>query len=474
MFAGVHPEPQPAGAPERPTSPPSRPHHPVEQPQPQPESPKEDGADVTLTDILELLHGIGSRVIDAAGQSQSTHQPSVPSQADAAPADGKGKAKAEAEPVPEPTFLQTLLHDFMTGAPDREMRDVEQAIKLSLQDHDAADAKKARASSPGASSSKVKIEEGVSSGRRAASASTPTPALQPISPLTAIRAARTQFSALESAFKFPPVLDFNDHSELAVSANNAPVRAYEKALNGLLEHLDAIESDGDEEIRDVRREVVREVERALEVVERMVVERAPRATAVANAAAEEGAEGYDVGSESEESEAAPAPAPATATPNIPLAAAVDPVREDVKLVSPGVAPAVSPADVDVDQAISEEYQSTRPAVAAPSEAVVAEGLDSVIAPTDGVGASSSSTPSTADMDAAPAAPSAAAPNPSPDTFLASMSHEQFTFPPKPASRARTRSESGGAQDDAVLAYGSSEGEEGSAKGADDGWSEVYA
>jgi hypothetical protein len=72
MFAGVHPEPQPAGAPERSTSPPSQPHHPVEQPQPQP--PKQDGANVTLTDLLDLLHGIGAQVRDAAGRSQSTHQ----------------------------------------------------------------------------------------------------------------------------------------------------------------------------------------------------------------------------------------------------------------------------------------------------------------------------------------------------------------------------------------------------------------
>ncbi|KAI0285169.1 hypothetical protein BC826DRAFT_129539 [Russula brevipes] len=47
---------------------------------------------------------------------------------------------------------------------------------------------------------------------------------------------------LQSAFKFPPVLDF-DHSDFAISTNNAPVRAYEYALNSLLEQLDAIDSD---------------------------------------------------------------------------------------------------------------------------------------------------------------------------------------------------------------------------------------
>ena len=36
---------------------------------------------------------------------------------------------------------------------------------------------------------------------------------------------------LKSAFNFPAILDF-EHSELAVSSNTGPVRAYEYALNG--------------------------------------------------------------------------------------------------------------------------------------------------------------------------------------------------------------------------------------------------
>ena len=124
----------------------------------------------------------------------------------------------------------------------------------------------------------VKVEDPTSSRRGASVTSTSisAPVLEPVSPLTSIRAVRTQFSALESAFKFPPILDI-DHSVLAVTSNNVPVRAYEHALNGLLERLDAIESDGNEEVRDVRREVVREVERALEEVERKVKEQAPQA-----------------------------------------------------------------------------------------------------------------------------------------------------------------------------------------------------
>jgi hypothetical protein len=77
-----------------------------------------------------------------------------------APAADKGKGKVKAEPAPEPTLFQALFGGRMNGAFDQEMRDVEQAIKLSLRDRDAGDAKKAHASktarsSSGASSSKV-------------------------------------------------------------------------------------------------------------------------------------------------------------------------------------------------------------------------------------------------------------------------------------------------------------------------------
>jgi hypothetical protein len=63
--------------------------------------------------------------------------------------------------VSEPTLLQALFSERMNGGLDREMRDIEQAIKLSLQDRSATDVKKAGASktfrsSSGASSSKVR------------------------------------------------------------------------------------------------------------------------------------------------------------------------------------------------------------------------------------------------------------------------------------------------------------------------------
>ena len=282
---------------------------------------------------------------------------------------------------------------------------------------------------------------------------------------------RSQFSALESAFKFPPVLDFG-HSELAVTLNNAPVRAYEHALNGLLEQLDAIESDGDDEVRNVRRDVVREVERALEDVEQKVRERTPQAP-VPQVTKEE-VNGYEVESGSEEPEAL---------------VQVSPSVKDAKPTPPDLAPLVSPADSDVDLAFYEEYRTASP-VAGSSEVVAAE-LDSAAPPRqpadEGV-----TTPDPADAEVAahafgdpsssiatitpaiPAdpvhAPASVHGSPDPETFLTSMSHDQFTFPPEPLSQSGTGPSE--VHDDAVLVEDSSEG--GSVKGAEDGWSEVDA
>jgi hypothetical protein len=71
-----------------------------------------------------------------------------------------------------------------------------------------------------------------SPSRNSTSPSVSAPVPEPVSPLTSIRAVHSQFSALESAFKFP-ILDF-DPSELGVSSNNVPVSAYEHALMAFL------------------------------------------------------------------------------------------------------------------------------------------------------------------------------------------------------------------------------------------------
>jgi hypothetical protein len=316
----------------------------------------------------------------------------------------------------------------------------------------------------------VKVE-GHPASHDATFASVPTPASQPVSPLTTIRALRTQFSGLESGFKFPTVLDFED-SELAVTSNNAAVRTYEHALNGILERLDAIESDGDEELRDVRRDVVREVERALEDVERKVKERAPQV--LVPEATKEEASTQDVESDEQK---------ASATQEVPPVVVV--TAEDTKAMLLNVDPVVSQADADIAVAISEEYQTGSP-VTESSEAAIGElragakGETSTLsgADTEAVPASGDVSDSTATITPTRAAPAPSASNtttstpPAPETFLTSMSHDQFTFPPRPVfSQSNTGSDlSGVAHDeDAVLVDNSSEG--GSEK---DGWTEFDA
>ena len=120
--------------------------------EPQPPSPKPNDAEVAFNDILDFFHSIAAR---AGGTANPLSQP------EATPETGTGKGKAKAEPAHAPALLQTLLREHMQGGVGQEARDLERAIQLSLQERDAADAKKAnsakaRRSSPGASSSKVR------------------------------------------------------------------------------------------------------------------------------------------------------------------------------------------------------------------------------------------------------------------------------------------------------------------------------
>lgn len=73
-------------------------------------------------------------------------QPAPVPQSQAAPADEKGKAKAErSEPSTGPTLLQAVLGALTQGPSDQESKEIELAIKHSLEDRDAADARKAGA-----------------------------------------------------------------------------------------------------------------------------------------------------------------------------------------------------------------------------------------------------------------------------------------------------------------------------------------
>lgn len=452
--------------------------------EPQPAEKQDEGADA-LSAILEFIRGLAGHTKDTAEGSEAISKPSPVPQSQSAPADAKGKGKASAkaeraEPAAGHTFLRSLFGGLAQGPSDQELKDIELAIKLSLEDRNATDVKKASAakavrSNSGASSSRVKLDGAVppSDTPSATSDTTsvtakpiPSPVPQAVSPLTAIRAVRNQLSTLESTFKFPAVLDF-EQSVLAVSPNNAPLRTYENALNGLLEHLDAIESDGDEEVRNARRDVVREVEKALEDLELKINSHAP----TLQVSKDVEVKGYSV--ETEDSEA-------SVGKEVPVEATS--AAEGPKITVPGPSAAVSPVDVDVDFTISAEYlpplpvvESSEPAIAEPGNNTVEQNaLDlSSLDADESAPALEDSSESVATLTAVPASePSEVYVPASPgrETFLATMSHDQFTFPPKPSYSDVGASPAG--LQDAVLVDSSEEGE--SVKSGEDGWSEVDA
>ncbi|CEL59614.1 hypothetical protein RSOLAG1IB_03547 [Rhizoctonia solani AG-1 IB] len=94
--------------------------------------------------------------------------------------------------------------------------------------------------------------------------------------LNSIAQLQGKYESLRSGFTFPSNLVFAPTKGPITPASaptlpynpiNAPVHAYENALTNLLTELDAVESFGDEHVRDVRRSLVKSVEAELETLE---------------------------------------------------------------------------------------------------------------------------------------------------------------------------------------------------------------
>ncbi|KZV68653.1 hypothetical protein PENSPDRAFT_510131 [Peniophora sp. CONT] len=219
---------------------------------------------------------------------QATHNERQPSTSTTAPVSAsKSQDKGKGRATPEPASTQAPVHDFLkqrleerlARETEQEMADTARAILNSLRDQHAA---------PSATSSKVTVENAPLSSstssadlkrvpelsgnaaqnvktqfaahRRSTSESTTS-----TTPLERIQYIRSSLVSLRASFRFPATPEYNNTTgDLAYSATNTPLRAYEHALNDLLEKLDGIESEGDEAVRGQRREVVKEVELALE------------------------------------------------------------------------------------------------------------------------------------------------------------------------------------------------------------------
>ena len=137
------------------------------------------------------------------------------------------------------------------------------------------------------------------------------------SSLSSVEHIRNSLTKLQTDFSLPAELDHytpstDDRDETASVSSasssdltrlipytraNKPVYKYEHELNGLLEKLDRVDSRGDAEVRERRKEVVKAVERALEGVERVVgevVEKRLSLVGPSTPVVEEPLKGFDV------------------------------------------------------------------------------------------------------------------------------------------------------------------------------------
>ena len=124
------------------------------------------------------------------------------------------------------------------------------------------------------------------------------------------------------------------------TSTNKPVYKYENELNGLLEELDRIDSHGDAEVREKRKEVVKAIERALEGVGHVVgeaVEKRLSLTSIATPVTDKPLQGFDV-DEDVTHETIPAPEQ-VATPVVVDGVAVPEPLTSVQAEETVVAPA---------------------------------------------------------------------------------------------------------------------------------------
>ncbi|KAF8316302.1 hypothetical protein DL93DRAFT_766526 [Clavulina sp. PMI_390] len=214
----------------------------------------------------------------------------------------------------------------------------------------------------------------------------PFPKAQPEVPSTAmgaIGAIESRFVNLTYDFKFPTNPDFSPTASSASSAllftpTNAPVRAYEQSLTSLLTDLDAVDSQGDEDVRHARKELVKRVEAALESLDAVKAaawahfkgEEVPApvpASIPAEAEAEE-EEGYVIPEAPVEAEAEPAQTESTPVEEAPAAPAEVAVADEVETqTQPDDAQTPTESEVASVSHTSEVEEPTT-AAAAPADA----------------------------------------------------------------------------------------------------------
>ena len=254
-------------------------------------------------DIAKLVEDVLSSIFPGL-VFRTQPQPAPSTEKPQANASDKGKGKARAvdveesqKPTPKPESAGETLADIL--------RHVMELSKSAPAPRSPDEAGPSGSSSSSPSSTKPAVTEREQSQIDRAIA------------LSSVEHVQDTLNKLQTDFVLPTELDHytpstDDHDETASvlsssssdlvkliphTSTNKPVYKYENELNGLLEELDRIDSHGDVEVREKRKEVVKAVEKALQGVERVVGEAVEKRLSVISAATpptDELLKGFDV------------------------------------------------------------------------------------------------------------------------------------------------------------------------------------
>jgi len=260
-----------------------------------PETPKD--ADEDATDLIEsLLSSIFGLVSHPDPQPAPPTEQAQPSVSDK----GKGKTRATdveepQEPVPKTESADESFTEIL-----RRVMELSKSTSVRRSPGEAGPSGSSSSSSrtkPAATREQGQIDRAIA--------------------LSSVEHVQNTLMKLQTGFVLPTELDHytlstDDHDETAsvssvsssdlvklipYTSTNKPVYKYENELNGLLEELDRIDSHGDAEVREKRKEVVKAVEKALEGVGHVVgevVEKRLSVFSMATPATNEPLQGFDV------------------------------------------------------------------------------------------------------------------------------------------------------------------------------------
>ncbi|PCH43171.1 hypothetical protein WOLCODRAFT_164293 [Wolfiporia cocos MD-104 SS10] len=262
-------------------------------------SDPDDKVESTVSDLMKTLYGAS-----AVDQKASSNAAQIPAESASSSA-GSATASASTSSLDQarPISLQDLLLQRMQRESDSEVRDTVQGLmskifgeivpSVQVATTDSSPSRSGsptegvtvESASPNTTSDVTPAADAVAGSSEDTVDAAAAAAASSAASLDIIKDIEASLHTLERNFVLPSRIDFSPAPSpastpadtpapngLTYTPNNSAVHSYEHSLNGLLAQLDAVESHGDADVRGRRREVVKEVERALQDIERRVEE----------------------------------------------------------------------------------------------------------------------------------------------------------------------------------------------------------